>query len=130
MMKEQALYNFFSSFDIPAFEENSVPSDSAHKPAFPYLTYPIITDSLDNNVILSVSLWYKDKDGYSALLESVKKKNEIEAALADGGQIIQCDGGRIWLKKGSPFAQVMGDESDDKIKRQIINIEVEYFTAY
>ena len=125
MMKEQALYNFFASFGIPAFERNSVPTGQG----FPYLTYEIATGIFEQQISLSASLWYKDKEGYSALLESVKKKNELEASLSQGGKLLDCDSGKIWLMRGSPFAQVMGDDGDDKIKRQIINITAEYFTA-
>jgi hypothetical protein len=47
-----------------------------------------------------------------------------------GGKIIKCDGGRIWIKRGQPFAQNMGDESDDLIKRKYLNVTIEYFTAH
>lgn len=125
MMKEQALYNYFASFGIPAFERNSVPSEQE----YPYLTYEIATSELDSPVPLSVSLWYRDRDGYSALLESIIKKNELEASLSRGGKLIPYNKGKIWLTRGTPFAQVMGDDTDTKIKRQIINITAEYLTA-
>lgn len=125
MMKEEALYQFYNSFGIPAYERNSVPADAE----FPYLTYELITDSFDHPVIMTASLWYKDKIGYSALRESVLKKNEISSRVGEGGTFLKCDGGKIWLQRGTPFAQVMGDDTDDKIKRQIINITAEYFTV-
>jgi hypothetical protein len=46
-----------------------------------------------------------------------------------GGKIIKCDGGRIWIKRGQPFAQNMGDESDDLIKRKYLNLTFEFMTA-
>ena len=43
---------------------------------------------------------------------------------------VKCDGGRIWIKRGQPFAQNMGDESDGLIKRKYLNVTIEYFTAH
>ena len=40
-----------------------------------------------------------------------------------------CDSGAIWIKRGEPFAQNMGDQNDDMIRRKIINLSVEYLTA-
>ena len=42
MTKEQALYKFWISFGMQAYEENSVPSDAT----FPYITYQLVTDSI------------------------------------------------------------------------------------
>ena len=39
------------------------------------------------------------------------------------------DGGVLWLKRGTPFAQSMGDETDDLIKRKYLNITAEFLTA-
>lgn len=128
MMKEQALYNFWNSFGIQAFEENSVPIGE-DAPKFPYITYQVVIDSFDNQVQLTASLWDRDKNGYSALLENSKKAEEISQTIGRGGKILKCDNGRIWIKRGTPFAQNMGDESDNLIKRKYLNITAEFFTA-
>ena len=57
------------------------------------------------------------------------KTEEISQKISRGGKIISCDGGAIWLKRGQPFAQNMGDESDNLIKRKYLNIAVEFMTA-
>ena len=129
MTKEQSLYEFWNSFGIQAFEENSVPTDEAEKPKFPYITYQVVIDNFDNQVQLTASLWDRDKNGYSALLENSKKAEEISQRIGRGGVFLNCDGGKIWIKRGTPFAQNMGDESDDLIKRKLINITAEFFTA-
>ena len=46
-----------------------------------------------------------------------------------GGILLPCDGGAIWLKRGTPFSQNMGDESDDMVKRKYLNLVVEFLTA-
>ena len=121
MTKEAALYNFWSGFGIPAYEENTVPDDAA----FPYITYQLVTDSFDREIPLTASIWYRS-ESWTAINA---KTEEISQKISRGGKIIHCDGGAIWLKRGQPFAQNMGDESDDLIKRKYINITAEFMTA-
>ena len=121
MTKAAAIYQFWSSFGLTAYEENTVPEDAA----FPYLTYQLVTDSFDHEVAATVSLWYRS-ESWTAINA---KTEEISAHIGLGGKIIKCDGGHIWIKRGQPFAQNMGDESDDLIKRKYLNLTVEYLTA-
>ena len=53
---------------------------------------------------------------------------EIGAAIGLGGKIIPFDGGKLWIKRGTPFAQRMSDENE-QIRRIYLNVEVEYFTS-
>lgn len=125
MTKAAAIYQFFSSFGLPAYEENSV-YDMDEAPNFPYLTYELNTDSFsDAFTSLSCSLWYRT----SSWVQANSKVEEISKAIGIGGIMIKCDGGYIWIKRGSPFAQSMGDDSDDMIKRKYINISADFFTA-
>lgn len=124
MTKEAALYNFWSMFGLPAYEENAVPSgeDGAD---FPYITYQVVTDSFGNDVALTGSVWYRS----TGWKEANEKAQEISDKISRGGVTISCDGGVIWIRRGVPFAQSMGDESDDQIKRKYINIVAEFMTA-
>lgn len=121
MTKAAAIYQFWSSFGLTAYEENSVPDEAA----FPYITYQLVTDSFDSEIQLTASVWYRSESwtGINA------KTEEISQKIRRGGKIISCDGGAIWLKRGQPFAQSMGDESDDLIKRKYLNITAEFMTA-
>ena len=121
MTKAAAIYQFWSSFGLTAYEENTVPDDAA----FPYITYQLVTDSFDREIPLSASLWYRSESwtGINA------KTEEISQKISRGGKIISCDGGAIWLKRGQPFAQNMVDESDNLIKRKYLNITAEFMTA-
>ena len=121
MTKAAAIYQFWNSFGLTAYEENSVPTDAA----FPYITYQLVTDSFGREVPVTASLWYRSESwtGINA------KAEEISQKISRGGKIISCDGGAIWLKRGQPFAQNMGDESDDLIKRKYLNITAEFMTA-
>lgn len=120
MTKAAAIYQFWSSFGLTAYEENTVPSDAA----FPHLTYQLVTDSFGNEVQVAASLWYRS-ESWTAINA---KAEEISAYIGRGGKIIQCDNGRIWIKRGTPFAQNMGDDSDSLIKRKYMNLSIEYFT--
>jgi hypothetical protein len=42
--------------------------------------------------------------------------------------MLPCDGGAVWIKRGSPFAQRIKNTSDDMIKRRYINLSAEFFT--
>lgn len=121
MTKAAAIYQFWSGFGLTAYEENTVPDDAL----FPYITYQLVTDSLGQEVAATASLWYRSE----SWTEANAKSEEISKKIGFGGTIIKCDGGRIWLKRGQPFSQNMGDDSDDLIKRKYLNISLEYFTA-
>ena len=121
MTKAAAIYQFWNSFGLMAYEENTVPTDAV----FPYITYQLVTDSFGREIPLTSSIWYRSESwtGINA------KTEEISQKISRGGKIIPCDGGAIWLKRGQPFAQNMGDESDDLIKRKYLNIKAEFMTA-
>ena len=121
MTKAAAIYQFWSSFGLTAYEENTVPTDAA----FPYITYQLVTDSFDRDVAATASVWYRGE----SWTDINAKTEEISAHIGLGGKIIKCDGGRIWIKRGQPFAQNMGDESDDLIKRKYLNLTFEFMTS-
>lgn len=123
MDKFQALHTFWSGFGLPAYDENSVPTGDS-RPACPYITYDAVVSNLGTPSAMSASLWY-----YGASWEQPSAKlAEIAAGIGRGGKILPCDGGALWIKQGSPFAQRMPDEND-MIRRYFINIEAEFFTA-
>ena len=124
MTKAAAIYQFWKSFGLPTYEENSVPTGD-NAPALPYLTYQFATDDFGKEVALTSSLWYRS----TSWTQANEKAEEISKAIGRGGKMLPCDGGAIWIKKGTPFAQNMGDECDDMIKRKYLNLVVEYFTA-
>lgn len=123
MNRYAALHSFYSSFGLKAYEENTVPGGD-NAPAFPYLTYDVITDSFGSDVPLSISLWYRG----TSLKDINAKTDEISAKIGTAGKYIPCDGGGIWLRRGTPFAQNMSDPEDELIKRKYINLIAEYIT--
>ncbi len=120
MTKAAAIYQFWGTF-LTAYEENSVPEDAE----FPYITYQFVEDSLGNNVQMTASVWYRG----SSWVNANAKAEEISNYIGRGGIFIDCDGGKIWIKRGTPFAQNMGDKSDNLIKRKYLNITADFLTA-
>ena len=120
MTKAAAIYHFWSGFGLTAYEENTVPTNAV----FPYITYQLVTDSFGGEAIMSASLWYRS----TSWVECNAKADQISAAIGIGGKVLLVDGGAIWIKRGRPFAQNMGDDGDDAIRRKYLNISAEFIT--
>lgn len=121
MTPEAAIYNFLSGIGIPAYAATSVPDDAA----FPYITYELATGTFwEGDVSLAVNIWYRG-DSEAAPNAKARKLSQL---IGTGGRLIACDGGAIWVKRGSPFCQSMGDSADDKVKRRYINLTLEFIT--
>lgn len=121
MTKEQTIHSFFASFGLPAYEESAVP-DGAEMPR---ITYSVSTSAfLEGETALTGSVWYRS----TSWRDANAKANEISTRIGQGGIVLRCDGGAIWLKRGTPFAQSVADD-DDAIRRKYINITAEFLTA-
>ena len=122
MDKAQAIHDFWSGFDLPAYDESSVPDNAV----MPYITYNVVTDGLDSVLPLHGSLWYR-----TTSWEGISKKAEdIAQALGENGYLIKkIDDGYVWMQKGRPFAQRMTDE-DEQVRRIYGNVTAEFLTAY
>ena len=121
MDKQQGLYNFWSSFGLPAYDENTVP-DNAEAP---YISYQVIVGDIDRPVFPSASVWYKSDDW-----ETIDNKVRQILETIESLQPIEIDGGYIHITTGAPPAQRMTDPSDSSVKRYLLNIAIEFFTQY
>lgn len=122
MTKSKAIYEFFNSFDIPAYPNTSVPKDAV----MPYITYDYQeSDFLSDPVSLSVNVWYRTES------ESIPnaKVEEISQVISLGGKQIICDTGVIWIRKGSPWSSNIQDADDDTVKRRLLNVTLEFLTV-
>ena len=126
MDKEQALQSFWSSFGLTAYDDRTVPTGD-NAPAFPYNTYELSTDELDHPLTLTASLWYRS----SSWQDITAKCHEIERYIGEyGHRVIELSNGFLYITKEHPFAQRMGDDSDDMIRRIVLQIKAEFLTAY
>lgn len=121
MTKDKALQNWFSGFGLPAYAETAVPKDAK----FPWLTYQFAAGAFDEGEAgLTVNLWFHTtgEAGPNA------KAQALSDAIGPGGAVLPCDGGYIWLKRGSPWCQSLTDEGDRRVKRRYINMTAEFLT--
>lgn len=122
--KEQALHRFWSGFGWAARDENTVPDDAMTRFGGHYITYNVATAALGEPVPLAADLWAKDTS-WTAI---TKKAEEIAQAVGMGGKLVVFDGGYLWVCRGVPFSQRMGDK-DDNIRRIRLNIMAEFLSA-
>ena len=117
--KEQTLHDFWSQFNVPAYDESTVPEGAS----LPRITYEVVTDSFGYETTMTASIWDRSKswEGVTNILHN------IEQAISHGGQTMPYEGGMLWVKKGTPWAQRMAD-TDDSIRRIVLNITVEYIS--
>lgn len=121
MDKAQALHEFWSGFGLPAYASETVPD----KAVLPYITYDVSTDSLNYVINLNASLWYR-----SMKWEEISQKAESIAEYISNMQppTIKLNDGRMYVTKGSPFAQRMSDDGGSDIRRILLSINVEFLT--
>lgn len=115
---------FWNSFGIPAYDENTV-FDEDEMPAYPHITYEAQNGIWNQNLSLSASIWYRS----TRWEEASQKANEILARI-NRGLILKVDQGYFWIKapEGTPFAQRIGTDGDDQVKRIYISINAEALT--
>lgn len=125
----KALYDFFSGFEIPAYEENSVEDNAA----LPYITYQISVPDWTDTADISASIWYAGP----FFNEVAAKADEIGQFIGEG--TLYPDPERLtdeqkkanakpvlYIYKGTPFAQVV-PTGDDNVKVIYLNIGIHVF---
>ena len=123
MDKAQAIHQFWSSFDLTAIDEQSAYDEKIDLPDN-YITYELQTSNFGDPLSLTASLWY-----YTTSWKDITDKtDEIARYIGYGGKIIAVDGGYIWIKLGTPFAQRMATEQEN-YRRIILSITVDFLTA-
>jgi hypothetical protein len=122
MTKAEALYTFWASFGLPAFDENSVPSGD-NAPDLPYITYETRTGAFEDVLPISGDIWYR-----SRTWTDISAKVEQIAQATAPYYLERFDGGFLWITQGPQFAQRLSDPDDDTIKRIHINLTAEFFS--
>ena len=121
MDKFEALYSFWSSFGIPAFEENSVPTGDDY-PDYPYITYEVATGGFNSAISVNGYIWTRS----NSWEEADEITEEIATRLKYGGELYPYDGGSLWITAQDNFASNMGDYTDNMIKRKVLNVTLNY----
>ena len=118
MTKQQAVHNFWKSFGLSAYDENTVPDEAK----LPYITYETADDEFNNDLYLSAMIWYRS----SSWAEITEKEEEIADFISRGGRMVAYDNGAFWLRKGTPWAQRMPEEADEMVRKIALNIVIEF----
>lgn len=115
--KWTAIHTLWSSFGLTAYDENTVPDNAV----LPYITYEASVAGLDETVYMTASVWYRSNSW-----AEVSQKAEEISDLIGGGFGVGYDGGRLWVTKQSPFAQRLADQSDEQIRRIVLQVTAEF----
>ena len=101
----KAFYDFWSSFDIPAYPEDGVPDDAV----LPYITYNVIIPHWASSAVVNARVWYRS----TSYAEVTAKAQAISERIGEGVAI----GGGVYLFKEDNFLQFQPyDASEDTIK--------------
>lgn len=132
MDKEQAYSAFWGGFGVLAFEENSVPDDrtiqalidsGAAPSKYPYITYQVLLDDLGYPVFPTASIYDRSSSWEKADLLANTISSHIQEMYP-----IKLEHGRMFITKGTPFAQHYGEDGDTSIRRIVLNVGVEFLT--
>lgn len=111
----QALYEFWSSFGLPACVEGYVPDDFS----LPYITYSLEMPEWRSQGSCYARVWYRDTS-YNAITQKV---DEIKNRIGDGVSM-QVGDGFIALYKDMQFVQFQPSD-DVTIKIAYLSLTIE-----
>lgn len=107
---------------MPAYAAQAVPDNAE----LPYLTYtPVAGAWGDGEQGVTVETWRRTGSEARANADA----EAIGRALGLGGVMLPCDGGGLWVKRGSPFWQAV-DSGEPGVKRRYINLSIENITTF
>lgn len=111
----QALYEFWSSFGLPAYTEGTIPDELV----LPYITYSLVeTEPLEAGTHYA-KVYYRSTSNEALL----RKVDDILATIGDKGCRINCQGGYVVLRKATPTVQLMDDENPE-LRFAYINLQI------
>lgn len=110
-----ALYEFWSSFGIPAFVENYVPDDQA----LPYITYHVTYPEWREQSSIYATVWTHS----SSFVPLAQLVDQIEERIGEGVQL-NTEDGVLMLYKDITFMQIQPQE-DINIKAAYLSLIIE-----
>lgn len=115
----KALYQFWSSFKIPAYPEYHVPDDATE----PYITYEIAEPHWNSQTSHHARVWYRDESYVSINA----KLDEISDAIGDG-VTTRTENGIIALFKDDAFIQDQPYEDATEVKVAYLSLILQAYT--
>lgn len=118
MDKWKAQDVYWNSFGLLAYNELTVPEDAN----MPFITYQAVNGSLDGQMTVSASLYYKS-NSWTAIMQ---KSSEMERFI---DREIPIDGGAVKFRKPiANYAQPMSDANDLQVRRILLTVEIEFLS--
>lgn len=121
-----ALQAFWESFDVDAYDEQTYFTKGSVQ-AFPHITYESVSGTWTSQKLLSGYLWNKSESWAWLKQKAEEIKHEIGSGIT-----LKVDDGVMWFRipESTPFAQIIPSGSeDDRIKRILLYVEVEFLTV-
>ena len=116
-----ALYNFWNSFGIPAYVEETVPDENPDGTpvTMPYITYRLAKPDWTAPISTYAKIWYRSTSfgGILAMTDIIEKE-------IGPGAVIPFDNGAIWLYREPQFAQFVPDDDPD-VKCMYLNMSMQ-----
>ena len=92
----------------------------------PYLTFTPVSGAWgDGEQAVTVEIWRRTESEAEANADA----ESVGRALGLGGVMLPCDGGGLWVKRGSPFWQAV-DSGEPGVKRRYVNLSIENITTF
>ena len=92
----------------------------------PYLTFTPVSGAWgDGEQNVTVETWRRTESEARGNADA----EAIGRALGLGGVMLPCDGGGLWVKRGSPFWQA-ADSGEPGVKRRYVNLSIENITTF
>lgn len=111
----QALYGFFSSFDIPAYPEESIPDNALP----PYITYTLSQPYWGEQASIQVRVWYPG----NSVAPVFAKADEIMDAISYSGVSIPIENGNVIIYQDDTAIQLQPYDSPNyEIKVAYLNL--------
>lgn len=119
MTQGQAQFHFWNDFGMAAYPNTAIPKD----PILPYLTYQAAIGYNGDISNVTVQIWYKTESE----AEPNAKVDEIAKRIGFGGIQIPCDGGQLWILRGSPWMIPANAQGDPTLKLRQLNVKIQHF---
>lgn len=117
-----ALAAWLGGFGMPAYSAQAVPDGTEP----PYLTLTPVSGAWgDGEQAVTVEIWRRTESEAEANADA----EAIGRALGLGGAMLPCDGGGLWVRRGSPFWQAV-DSGEPGVKRRYVNLSIENITTF
>lgn len=120
MNQAQALYSWFSGFDIPAHPAQAVPDDAV----LPYMTYTPVFGDFDYPVSITVNCWAHTESEVAVFDMIQAVVNKVKAQ-----PIYVYDGGSIRFSYDTPYGADVPNDIDPGLKVKMMNLTAEFLSV-